>query len=295
MKMKVLITGKNGQVGNCLVEQLSQLPNVLFLALDRVELDITNEGHVNQIVTEFKPDVIINAAAYTAVDKAEVDADSAFSINRDGPRFLAMAAENINAAMLHISTDYVFSGDKVGIYNEADKTNAQSVYGESKLAGELAVQAACTKHIILRTAWVFGETGNNFVKTMLNLAKTHDTLGIVGDQYGAPTYAGDIASTLITMANTIYHGDNSKFGIYHFSGLPHVNWNQFSHAILNEALKQKIIKKLPSINSITTADYPTPAKRPANSKLDIALIQRRFTVEASDWKKALLNLKQYID
>ena len=293
--MKVLVVGKNGQVGSCLVEQLRQSPEVFLLALDRIELDITHQQQVKKVVDEFKPDIIINAAAYTAVDKAEANIELAYAINRDGPRFLAEAAENINAAMLHISTDYVFSGDKYGIYNETDKTNPQSVYGESKLAGELVVQAACTKHIILRTAWVFSEHGNNFVKTMLHLANTHDTLGIVGDQYGGPTYAGDIAMTLINIANKIHYGDSGKFGIYHFSGEPHVNWSQFAQVVFEEAFKQQVIKKIPIINSITTAQYPTPAKRPGNSKLDTVLIQEQFTVKACDWKKALTNIKQYVN
>lgn len=289
--MRVLITGSHGQVGRCLVEQLKVIANVL--AVDRDELDITNEIAVKSVVKAFKPDVIINAAAHTAVDKAESEVDLSYAINRDGPKFLAESAQSINASILHISTDYVFSGDKDGIYNELDDTFPQGVYGESKLAGEEAVIGACSKHIILRTAWVFSEHGNNFVKTMLRLANTYDTLNIVGDQFGGPTYAGDIASALVTIAKSIYDGDNNKFGVYHFSGLPHVNWSEFAQNIFDEAVQQKILDKSPVINSITTAEYPTPAKRPANSKLDTSLITDKFAINASDWKLALKNLNSY--
>lgn len=226
--MKVLITGSHGQVGSCLVEQLKISPNTEILAVDRNELDITSQSDVIKSVNEFKPHIIINAAAHTAVDKAETEVDLSYAINRDGPLYLAQAAENVGAALLHISTDYVFSGDKDGMYVETDTVDPQGVYGKSKLAGEQAVLDNCSRTIILRTAWVFGEEGNNFVKTMLRLAQQRDELGIVADQFGGPTYAGDIATALITIARTIVaEGSNfesSKYGIYHYSGLPHTSW-----------------------------------------------------------------------
>lgn len=291
-RMRVMITGCSGQVGHCLVEQLESIADIL--AVDRAQLDITNEVAVKNAVTTFKPDVIINAAAHTAVDKAEDEVDLSYAINCDGPRFLAEAANNVNAAILHISTDYVFSGDKSGAYNESDPTSPQAIYGKSKLAGEKAVSDACSRYIILRTAWVFGEHGNNFVKTMLRLAKTHATLGIVGDQFGGPTYAGDIAAALVVISKAICNDERDKFGIYHFSGLPHVSWSQFAQAIFDKAVEQAVLKQSPIVNSITTADYPTPAKRPTNSKLDTTLIGDKFNLEASDWKLALGNLKAYI-
>ncbi|MBB1272807.1 dTDP-4-dehydrorhamnose reductase [Psychromonas sp. SR45-3] len=291
--MRILITGKKGQVGKCLVEQLNRLPEITFLALDRAELDITNEVQVNRVVGEFKPNVIINAAAYTAVDKAESEINLAYAVNRDGPKFLAEAAERNSALILHISTDYVFSGNKKGTYSEADTTALQGVYGASKLAGEQAVINACSRHIILRTAWVFGEHGNNFVKTMLRLAQTRDVLGVVGDQFGGPTYAGDIASALIVMAKAIFDGENDKFGIYHFSGLPHVSWSEFAHSIFEKAVEQGVLKSSPTVNAISTAEYPTPAKRPVNSKLATTLIKDQFGIDASDWKAALQNIKAY--
>ena len=293
--MKVLVTGCNGQVGHCLVEQVV---NHQVLAVDRDQLDITDPIAVEKTVLEFEPDIIINAAAHTAVDKAEEEEALSFAINRDGPKYLAESAERIGAAMLHISTDYVFSGDKAGLYNEQDEVNPQGVYGLSKLAGEEAVAKACSRHIILRTAWVFGEHGNNFVKTILRLAQSRDSLGIMGDQFGGPTYAGDIAHTLILIAENIVQQDeefdSSKFGIYHFSGLPHVSWSDFAQTIFDEAIKQDLLKQSPIITSITTADYPTPAKRPANSKLDVNKINLNFSLVASDWQYALRNLNDYL-
>ena len=215
--MRVLITGCNGQVGYCLTEQLNRKENTVVLALTRDDLDITDATAVQKIVFKFNPNVIINAAAHTAVDSAEKEMELSYKINRDGPKYLAEAAQKINAAMLHISTDYVFSGDKDGQYSPEDPTAPQGVYGQSKLAGEQAVIEACDKHIILRTAWVFGEHGNNFVKTMLRLGKDRDALSIVGDQFGGPTYAGDIADALIEIATQIEQGKSIEYGLYHFS------------------------------------------------------------------------------
>ncbi|MBH0044852.1 dTDP-4-dehydrorhamnose reductase [Pseudoalteromonas sp. NZS11_1] len=290
--MKVLITGKNGQVGNCLVSQLQNMSTISFLALSRDQLDITNAEEVYKIVNEHKPSIIINAAAYTAVDNAESDYESAFAINCLGPKNLAKAATAVNATIIHISTDYVFSGDKLGLYNEVDEVNPQGVYGQTKLAGEQAVINECSAHIILRTAWVFSEFGNNFVKTMLRLAKTRDTLGVVSDQFGGPTYAGDIAKAIIKMAQHIEQG-SAKFGIYNYSGYPHVNWQEFAKCIFESALKQSLITAPIMVNAITTADYPTPAKRPANSKLDCSKITTDFSIAPSDWQCALNNIQQY--
>lgn len=290
--MKILVTGSNGQVGSCLVKQLSELPEIEFLAVDRDKLDITDRDAVNKLVNAFKPDAIINAAAHTAVDKAEVEIELTYAINRDGPEYLAKAAQSVGASILHISTDYVFAGDKAGAYVETDDVAPQGIYGQSKLAGELAVASACHRHIILRTAWVFCETGNNFVKTMLRLAQSRDELGVVADQVGGPTYAGDIAAALITIAQSLHKG-NHDFGIYHFAGLPHVSWHQFATEIFNQANAQDIISKVMRVNAITSDQYPTPAKRPANSKLDCCKIEQSFGIKPSDWQAALNNLNSY--
>lgn len=290
--MKILVTGCKGQVGSCLVKQLSELPEIEFMAVDHAQLDIIDRDAVNKLVSEFKPNAIINAAAHTAVDKAEQEVELSYAINRDGPKYLAQAAQDIGATILHISTDYVFAGDKDGEYVETDDVAPQGVYGQSKLAGELAVAAACPRHIILRTAWVFCETGNNFVKTMLRLAQSRDELGVVADQFGAPTYAGDIANALIVMAKAVSEG-NQSFGIYHYAGLPHVNWHQFATEIFAKAKEQDVLNKDILVNGITSEQYPTLAKRPANSKLDCRKIEQSFGIKPCDWQTALKNLNSY--
>ena len=301
--MRVLVTGSKGQVGSCLVECLIKLKNkqlkgnqreaIEFLAIDRGELDITNKAAVIELLESFKPDFIINAAAHTAVDRAEDEVELSYAINRDGPQFLAEAGNAIGAVMLHISTDYVFPGNKEGVYVENDKTGPLGVYGESKLAGEQAVALANPKHIILRTAWVFGEHGNNFVKTMLRVGADRDELNVVADQFGGPTYAGDIADALITIMLSINtDSNNDKFGIFHFAGYPHVSWCDFAKTIFEQAEKANIIKA-PMVNGITTDMYPTPAKRPENSKLSCDKIKTTFGILASDWKAALNNIEQY--
>lgn len=290
--MKVLITGKNGQVGSSLISQLTAMPAMDFLALGRTELDITNSEEVNRIVTEFRPNVIINAAAYTAVDKAESEQSIAHAINCQGPKNLAVIAKKINAVIIHISTDYVFSGDKEGLYTESDTVKPQCIYGQTKLAGEQAVAEACDEHIILRTAWVFSEYGSNFVKTMLRLAQTRLTLGVVGDQFGGPTYAGDIAAAIIDIAEQLQKGSH-HYGVYNYTGYPYVSWQEFAVQIFESALANKMINSPIAVNAITTAEYPTPAKRPANSKLDCSKIASDFSIIQSDWHAALKALKKY--
>ncbi|MDE1326595.1 dTDP-4-dehydrorhamnose reductase [Vibrio aestuarianus] len=292
--MRILITGCHGQVGYRLAEKLTNNDNATILALDKEHLDITNQDAVNAIVSEFQPAIIINAAAHTSVDKAEEEIELSYAINRDGPKYLAHAAQSVGAAIIHISTDYVFEGNKVGEYTESDTTNPQGIYGESKLAGEIAVTEACDKHIILRTAWVFGENGSNFVKTMLRLGELRNELNIVGDQFGGPTYAGDIADALINIAKRIAQRETIEYGIYHYSGLPHVSWFEFAECIFDSAVKQAVLSKKPIITSITTDQYPTSAKRPNNSRLSTKKITHAFSIEASDWKAALNNIQAYI-
>lgn len=292
--MKILVTGKNGQVGHCLVKLLDAQTELEYLALDREQLDITNTLQVNKIVNDFKPNIIINAAAYTAVDKAEQESVLANAINCDGPHNLAVAANNVNASIIHISTDYVFDGscDNSESYAESDMTAPQGEYGRSKLAGEHAVAQACPKHIILRTAWVFGEYGNNFVKTMLRLAKTRESLSVVADQFGGPTYTGDIANAIFKISKQITC-DNNIYGVYHFSGFPYVSWHEFAEKIFELALDKNILIQPIKVNSITTLDYPTPAKRPANSRLTCDKIYNVFGIKQSDWQAALVRIKEY--
>jgi dTDP-4-dehydrorhamnose reductase len=292
MTIKLLLTGFKGQVGHCLLNQAQALGwNVL--AVDRDELDITDRQSVLAQVEAFQPHVIVNAAAHTAVDKAEVEIDASYAINRDGPAYLAEAAHNVGAVMLHISTDYVFAGNKEGLYVETDAVEPQGVYGASKLAGEVAIAEHCPRHLILRTAWVFGEHGNNFVKTMLRLGTQRDSLGVVADQWGGPTYAGDIAAALLVMARQALLPDFSAWGVYHFAGEPHVSWCQFAKTIFQVAEEQGLLARLPQVNGITTAEYPTPAQRPANSRLDCRKIQQVFGIAPSDWRVALQRIRAY--
>lgn len=291
--MRVLVTGANGQVGRSLTTLLANQCDLL--AIDREQLDICNEEQVQAIFSQFKPQVVVNAAAYTAVDKAESETDLAYQVNEYGPKLLAQACQNHQALLVHISTDYVFSGDKQGVYSESDAVDPQSIYGASKLAGELAVQDHCKQHYIIRTAWVFSEYGNNFVKTMLRLGAEREQLGIVADQFGGPTYAGDIAKMIVTLIDRSQQDDAVEYGLYHFSGLPQVSWFEFAEAIFSLAQEQGVIPKAPHLQPLTTDQYPTAAKRPFNSKLDTCKIETNVSVQPSNWKVALNTLQHYIE
>lgn len=289
--MNILITGANGQVGRELVARLQDRATIL--AAGRDTLDITDPAAVERTAAAFRPHVIINAAAYTAVDKAESDPAAAYAVNRDAVRHLAQAAAAHNAALLHLSTDYVFDGTLNRPYRETDPANPQSIYGQSKLAGEQAA-AACPRHIILRTAWVFGAHGRNFVKTMLRLGRERDSLGIVADQYGAPTAAADIAAALITIAERTQFHRFADWGIYHFSGSPHLSWYEFAKTIFQAAAAQNLLPAVPQLKALATEDYPTPARRPANSRLDCTKIRETFGIAPSDWRAALADLRPYL-
>jgi dTDP-4-dehydrorhamnose reductase len=292
--MRILVTGANGQVGFSLAKLLKEKAYD-FLALDRCQLDITNLSAVEKVIGKFQPQIVINAAAYTAVDKAESDIDQAYSINAKGSENLALAARSVDAAIFHISTDYVFSGDSAEPYRENDIVGSQSVYGLSKLKAEELVSSANSLHIILRTSWVFCEHGNNFVKTMIRLGRDREQLGIVCDQVGGPTYAGDIAYALLGIARHYEKNKTIPWGTYHFSGFPYVSWFDFAKEIFNEVAEQNIYThKIPLLKQIKTHDYPTPARRPKNSCLNCEKIYDNFSIGMSDWKKALKNIKGYI-
>jgi dTDP-4-dehydrorhamnose reductase len=292
--IKILVTGANGQVGFCLTRALAKTP-WNYLALTRNELDITDNVAVENIVKTYAPDIIINAAAYTAVDKAETEIELAYSINCEGARNLASVARSLGAVIFHISTDYVFAGDFESAYKEDDNTSPQGIYGKSKRDGELAVIDANAKHIILRTAWVFGEHGNNFVKTMIRLGRDRDQLNIVADQHGGPTYAGDIADVLLKIAEHFDKNGDLPWGTYHYSGYPYVSWFEFASETFNEiSVANMHNKNTPFLNAITTAEYPTPAKRPKNSRLSCDKIKATFGTFPSDWKSALKNIREYV-
>lgn len=290
---RILITGGSGQVGHCLKTQLEGCAELSVP--DSFALNIADRRSVRQAVKTFRPDYIINAAAYTAVDKAESDAEQAFAVNRDGARHLAEAAQAAGAAMLHISTDYVFDGAGGAPYDEAAPTAPQNIYGASKLAGEQAVLAACRRAVVMRTSWVFGAHGQNFVKTMLRLGRERDSLDIVADQYGAPTAAAGIAAALITIVRR--HTPEQlaeRAGIYHYCGSPYASWFEFAETIFAEAAAQGVLAKIPAVKSIATADYPTPAKRPADSRLDCGKIRAVFGIVPCNWHSSLSDLRPYL-
>lgn len=290
-QLKVAVTGSNGQLGYQLAKKLAD--KVTLLALDKASLDIANNAQVEETLLAFGPDLIINAAAYTAVDKAEQEPELAKAINETGPENLAKVAAKLAAVLIHVSTDYVFDGSNDAPYVETDATNPQSIYGLTKLNGEKAIAKNCGKHIILRTAWVFAEHGNNFVKTMLRLAQSRPELGVVADQVGGPTYAGDIADAIISIVSQLDTQSEQRWGIYHYSGTPFVSWHQFATQVFEKAAQQQLIAKAPVVNAITTAQYPTPAKRPAFSMLNCNKLQQAFAVSPSNWQAALNNLTLY--
>ncbi len=277
--MKILLTGAHGQLGRCFQDRLPEGWQVW--ATDAAELDITDREQVNAAVAQYQPDAIVNAAAYTAVDKAEAEPQLAERINAIGPANLAAVAAQQQIRLVHVSTDYVFDGYASSPYSEQSPTHPLSVYGVTKLAGEQAVSAALPGAIIVRTAWVFSEYGTNFVKTMLRLGQERDALGIVGDQKGCPTYAGDLAQAIIALLQQTAAG-----GIYHYSGDKEVSWFQFAEAIFAVAQQKGIITKVPTLTAITTDQYPTPAHRPAYSTLACDKIAQ-LGIVLSDWQQAL--------
>lgn len=284
--MKILVTGAQGQVGKEICQTANQA-DFTVIAAGRNELDITSESSVNDYITHHQPAIVINAAAYTAVDKAESENQQAYAINHDGAKNLAKVCSQLDIPLLHISTDYVFDGTKQESYTEEDPVSPLGIYGDSKWQGEEAVRKHLEKHIILRVAWVFGAHGNNFVKTMLRLANERDELGIVADQYGGPSPARNIAETLIALSKQFFQNGSLSWGTYHYCGAPKVSWYEFASEIFKQACENNLIDKKMKLNAITTAEYPTPAKRPANSMLNCSKLSKTFGIIMPDWKISL--------
>lgn len=282
MKPKILVTGANGQVGWELMRRADKF-GVAAVGTDSKALDITDPDAVAAMVQPGVFDLVVNAAAYTAVDKAESEPEKAYAVNRDGPAFLAQACAKAGIPLIHISTDYVFDGNKQGPYVEDDPINPINVYGASKAAGEQAVRECWERHIILRTSWVYGMHGNNFVKTMLRLARERDELRVVADQWGCPTAARDIAETILSIVERQI-GDR-QWGTCHYCGEGSTTWQGFAEAVIAVSLRHGG-RHIP-VRPITTADYPTPAKRPTNSVLDCAKIRTVFDIASRDWKESL--------
>lgn len=284
---KVLLIGAKGQVGQELQVTLPQLGEVI--SIGREELDLTNSEKISQLIREIHPDYLVNAAAYTAVDKAETEPDLAYSINAIAPKIMAESAEKIKAKFLHISTDYVFDGRKNTPYLETDLTNPLGVYGQSKLRGEEEIKTVNSQAIILRTAWVYGSYGkSNFVKTMLRLGKEREELKVVVDQVGSPTWAKDIATAI---THLLINVDNPP-GIYNFTNSGVASWFDLTKAIFEEAKISGIPLKIQRVIPITTAEYPTPAVRPAYSVLSGQKISQQLGYIPPYWRdslKAMLN------
>lgn len=279
--MRTLLTGSKGQLARCFRDRLPE--NWELIATDSTSLDITDTEAVRNMVQNFQPDAIVNAAAFTAVDKAEANVGTAFAVNATAVHNLASAARACQARFIHISTDYVFDGTNKTPYKEQDYTNPQSVYGRTKVSGELLALAANPDSVIIRTSWLFSEYGNNFVKTMIRLAGERDNLSIVHDQTGSPTYAGDLAQAIITLLQQPV----APRGIYHYGGNKSVTWYEFAQAIFQAAQQQDPDFKIPQLNAITTDQYPLPAPRPAYSIMDCQKIENECGIKASDWQKAL--------
>ena len=281
---KILVTGANGQLGQCLQKISSQFEEFEFIFTDSETLDITNKEEVNDFFWQNAPDFCINAAAYTAVDLAETDVEKAFLVNADGTENLAEACAENNAQFIHVSTDYVFDGENNLAYTEEDFTNPLGVYGASKLAGdELALEVnPCS--VILRTSWVYSEFGKNFVKTMLNLFATKEELNIVADQFGQPTNANDLAEAIMK----IIKSEKITPGIFNFSNLGRISWFDFAEKIAE--LSEAKIK----LNAIETSQYPTPAKRPKNSVLDLDKISKTYAIQLKPWEESLEDCVQIL-
>lgn len=289
--MKILLTGKTGQVGFQLERSLQGLGQVI--ALNSTQMNLADLDQVRAVVREHQPDLIVNPAAYTAVDLAEREPELAMKINGEAPGVLAEEAKKLGAALIHYSTDYVFDGSKQGAYVEDDATNPLNVYGKSKLAGEQAIAAVGVPHLIFRTSWVYGMYGKNFLRTVMRLAQERDELRIVADQFGAPTWARTLADSTAHVIARLQAGASSKdgltqsawerhTGIYHLTAQGHTTWYGFTKAILNHAS----VAKKPTVTPIRSEEYPVPAKRPANSVLSCDRFVNTFC-GLPQWDEAL--------
>lgn len=288
--MKILLAGINGQLGQELHPMLVKLGDVTWV--DRETLDLSQPDMIRQVIAEVKPDLIVNACAYTAVDKAESEPDLAMAVNGSGVGILAAEALKLGARLIHVSTDYVFDGSQSHPYQETDPTNPIGVYGKSKLAGEEAIQQVGGDYIIVRTAWVYGVGGvGNFVKTMLRLGSSRDELRVVTDQVGSPTWTKDLAEAIVCMIQ-----NSPESGIYHYTNSGVCSWYDFAIAIFEEAKALGFPLQVQRVVPITTAEYPTPAKRPAYSVLSHRKISAVIGTHPPHWRQSLrLMLKDYQD
>lgn len=281
--MKILLTGYTGQLGRELKRSLACLGELV--ACDRGQLDLARLDALRDTVRAIAPTVIVNAAAYTAVDKAEAEPTVAEMINATVPGILAEEARRLGALLIHYSTDYVFDGAKPAPYNEDDSPAPLSAYGRSKRAGELAIAAAGGRHLIFRTSWTYGLHGANFMKTMLRLARERDELRVVGDQIGAPTWTRHLAD--VTALVIAQH--DIPDGLYHLAAAGETSWHGYAEDIFAEAQRAGLLERAPLVHRIGSADYPLPAARPANSRLDCSRFRRDFGLSLPDWRTGLID------
>lgn len=282
--MKILITGRHGQVSREL--QLVLADQAELLVLGQEELNLADNTQIRAQVEALRPDLIINAAAHTAVDQAESEPDQVFAINATAPELLAESAAQLGVPLIHYSTDYVFDGSKNAPYTEDDITAPLGVYGQSKLAGEQRVRAVCAQHLILRTSWVYSLHGKNFLRTMQRLLQEREELRVVADQIGAPTWAGTIAQATAELVAHWRAGNPGLWGTYHLSGQGETSWFGFAQAIAEQLRQQG--KPCARLEAIPSSAYPTPAQRPLNSRLDCARLQQAWNIHLPDWHAALL-------
>lgn len=282
---KVLVTGAKGQVGSLLLDCLIA-EGYEVKGCDYADLDITSLDSV-MTALDWKPNIIVNAAAYTAVDKAESDQETAYAVNAEGVKNLLALAQKAQCPLISISTDYVFNGQSKEPYKVEDETSPLGVYGVSKRAGEEALEQSSHPFINIRTSWVFGENGNNFVKTMLRLGKERDNLSIVSDQVGCPTYAGDLAKAIKSIVASFEKDGAFEVGHYHLCGDEVVSWYEFAKEIFDRAVGLEEIEAAPHLSAITTSEFPTAAERPAYSVLDCTKLKDVYDIEPSNWKEAL--------
>jgi dTDP-4-dehydrorhamnose reductase len=290
--MKILLTGQNGQLGFELQRSLAPLGEILVVG--SALCDLADPSAIRRLVGEFAPDVIVNPAAYTAVDKAESEPERAHAVNAVAPGVFGEEAAKRGALVVHYSTDYVFDGAKADAYVEDDATHPQSVYGHSKRDGEVALRASGARHLILRTSWVVGAHGGNFAKTMLRLAAERDTLKVVADQWGAPTSAALLADVTAHLVRQYGRegGADFPYGTYHLTAGGATNWCDYARFVVAEAKRVgKPLKAAPdAVQAITTADYPTPAKRPANSRLNTSRFTQTFGLTLPDWQSGVRHI-----
>ena len=291
--MKILVTGKNGQVGFELMRSLAPLGTVV--GVDIKECDLKDSAAIEKLLEKVKPGLIVNPAAYTAVDKAESEPVVAHAINARAPEVFAKFASRRNIPIIHYSTDYVFDGLKEGAYTETDKINPKSVYGKTKALGEAAVRNNAPKHIILRTSWVFGSHGVNFLKTMLKLSQERDKLSVVSDQVGSPTSAALLADLTAELARQLFEpGACQKYGTYHLVTEGETSWHGYAQMVVARANELGVNTKISSdsIQPIKTADYPLPAHRPSNSRLDTTKIKEVFMLTLPSWQDEVTKVLQ---